>query len=82
MDCGKHDVSTSILGNPVGLPIYVSPAAMARLVHPPGEAGMAKACSKFSALQIISNNASMTPEQIVGDAVPVQVLGLAALRSD
>jgi len=75
IDCEKCDLSTSLLGNPVGVPFYVSPAAMARLAHPTGEAGIAKACSKFGALQIISNNASMTPEQIVADAVPGQVFG-------
>lgn len=75
IDCAKCDLSTTILGNRLGLPIYVSPAAMARLAHPTGEAGIARACSRFGALQIISNNASMTPEQIVADAVPGQVFG-------
>ena len=46
---------------------------MARLAHPTGEAGIAKACSRFGALQIISNNASMTPEQITSDAQPGQI---------
>ena len=45
---------------------------MARLAHPAGEAGIAKACSRFGALQMISNNASMTPEQITSDAQPCQ----------
>lgn len=75
VDCEKCDTATTLLGNNVGLPIYVSPAAMARLAHPSGEAGIAKACSKFGALQIISNNASLTPEQIVAEAVPGQVFG-------
>ena len=70
IDCEECDVSTTILGHKVGLPIFVSPAAMARLAHPSGEAGIAQACSKFGALQIISNNASMTPEQIVENAKP------------
>jgi L-lactate dehydrogenase (cytochrome) len=35
------DVSTSLVGLKVGLPVYVSPAAMARLGHPTGEAGIA-----------------------------------------
>lgn len=48
---------------------------MARLAHPAGEQGIAKACSAFGALQIISNNASMTPEQIVADAPPSQIFG-------
>lgn len=40
---------------------------MARLAHPAGEEGIAQACGNFGALQIISNNASLTPEQIVKD---------------
>lgn len=65
VDCTECSLKTSILGNNVGLPIYVSPAAMARLAHPVGEAGIASACSKFNALQIISKNASMSPAAIV-----------------
>lgn len=48
---------------------------MARLAHPDGEAGIARACAAFGAAQVISNNASMTPEQIVADAQPEQVFG-------
>lgn len=48
---------------------------MARLAHPDGEWGIAQACKTFGAMQIISNNASMTPEQIVKDAGPDQVFG-------
>ncbi|KAI8960654.1 FMN-dependent dehydrogenase-domain-containing protein [Daldinia sp. FL1419] len=65
IDCTECSLETSILGNKVGLPIYVSPAAMARLAHPSGEAGIARACSKLNALQIISKNASMSPSAIV-----------------
>lgn len=48
---------------------------MARLAHPDGEWGIAQACAKFGAMQIISQNASMTPEDIVRDAQPGQVFG-------
>ena len=75
VDCSRCDQTASFLGHKLGLPIYVSPAAMARLAHPDGEWGIAQACKKFGAMQIISNNASMTPEQIVRDAGPVQVFG-------
>lgn len=75
VDCTKCDLDTSVLGHKLGTPIYVSPAAMARLGHPAGEAGIAEACRSFGAMQIISNNASMTPEQIVKDAAPDQVFG-------
>lgn len=75
VDCRNCDTSVQVLGYNLKVPIYVSPAAMARLAHPDGEWGIAQACKKFGALQIISNNASMTPEQIVKDAGPDQVFG-------
>ncbi|GKT78294.1 FMN-dependent dehydrogenase [Colletotrichum tofieldiae] len=65
VDCTRCSLSTKILGNPVGMPVYVSPAAMAKLAHPAGEAGIAAACSKFQGLQIISKNASMSASAIV-----------------
>jgi isopentenyl diphosphate isomerase/L-lactate dehydrogenase-like FMN-dependent dehydrogenase/predicted heme/steroid binding protein len=75
VDCTDCDLSTTVLGHRVGLPIYVSPAAMARLAHPDGEHGIAKAAARFGAMQVVSNNASMTPEQIAQDAAPGQVFG-------
>jgi isopentenyl diphosphate isomerase/L-lactate dehydrogenase-like FMN-dependent dehydrogenase len=75
VDCVNCDTSTTLLGQKVQTPIYVSPAAMARLAHPAGEAGIAQACSKFGAIQMISQNASMTPEQIVQNALPGQSFG-------
>ncbi|THV55502.1 hypothetical protein BGAL_0007g00320 [Botrytis galanthina] len=75
VDCTKCDSSTTILGQRVGLPIFVSPAAMARLAHPAGEQGIAKGISNFGAVQIVSNNASMTPEQIVEGSLPGQIFG-------
>ena len=75
IDCEACDTSTSFLGHPVCTPLYVSPAAMARLAHPAGEAGIARACATFGAAQIVSTNASMTPEQIVEGAREGQVFG-------
>lgn len=75
VDCTRCSLSTSMVGNVVNTPIFVSPAAMARLAHPSGEQGIAQACAKFGAAQIISNNASMKPEQIVEGASEDQVFG-------
>lgn len=75
VDCTNCDTSTTLLGHKVGLPLYVSPAAMARLAHPAGEHGIAQGISQFGALQIVSNNASMTPEQIVEGSLPGQIFG-------
>ncbi|KAL1897040.1 hypothetical protein Sste5346_004245 [Sporothrix stenoceras] len=75
VDCTACDTTTTLLGHKVGLPLYVSPAAMARLAHPDGEAGIAKGISSFGGMQIVSHNASMTVEQIVADAAEGQVFG-------
>ncbi|KAI9053398.1 hypothetical protein LZ554_002357 [Drepanopeziza brunnea f. sp. 'monogermtubi'] len=75
VDCTRCDTSTSLLGHNVGIPLFVSPAAMARLAHPAGERGIAQGISQFGALQIISNNASQTPEQIVEGSLPGQIFG-------
>jgi L-lactate dehydrogenase (cytochrome) len=75
IDCSRCDTSTTFLGYKLEVPVFVAPAAMARLAHPDGERGIAQACKTFGAMQIISNNASMTPEQIVKDAPPEQIFG-------
>jgi isopentenyl diphosphate isomerase/L-lactate dehydrogenase-like FMN-dependent dehydrogenase len=75
VDCTQASTETTLLGHKVGTPLYVSPAAMARLAHPDGEAGIARGISRFGAVQVLSNNASMTPEQVVADAAPGQVFG-------
>lgn len=75
VDCTRCSTSSSLLGHVVGTPLYVAPAAMARLAHPDGEAGIGRACARFGAMQIISTNASMTPEQIVAGAEEGQVFG-------
>lgn len=75
IDCSKCDTSTTFLGHKLQIPIFISPAAMARLAHPDGEWGIAQACKRYGAMQMISHNASMTPEQIVKDAAPDQIFG-------
>lgn len=74
-DTTRCDTSSSILGHEVRVPFFVSPAARARLGHPDGERGIAKACTAWEACQIISNNASMTPEEICEGAAAGQVFG-------
>lgn len=75
VDCSRCSLSTTVLGHRLGMPIYVSPAAKARMAHPSGEAGIAAACAKYGALQIISHNASMNPIDIVRGAPENQVFG-------
>ncbi|KAK4989684.1 hypothetical protein LTR50_003008 [Elasticomyces elasticus] len=62
-----RDVSakTRMLGREIGLPLFVSPAAMAKMVNPEGEKGIAKGCVGAGVPQCISTNASYPIEEIV-----------------
>lgn len=53
-DVSEVNVETAILGNRVGLPLFVSPTAMAKLAHPEGEVAIAKGCSTFNIAQTVS----------------------------
>ena len=76
VDCTTCSTATTLAGGlAVGTPLYVAPAAMARLAHPDGEAGIGRGAARFGAAQVVSHNASMTPEQIVADAPEGQVFG-------
>lgn len=74
-DVSRCDLSTTLLGHPVGSAIFVAPAARGRLAHPAGERGIAEGVSTFPAVQIISNHASQTPRQIVQGLPAAQIFG-------
>ena len=44
----------SILGVPSSFPVFVSPAAMARLAHPDGELALARGCANEGLIQCVS----------------------------
>lgn len=56
---------TTLLGKKVSFPLFVSPAAMARLIHPDGELAIGRACKTRNVIQSISNNASYAATDIV-----------------
>lgn len=62
---GRISTKTSLLGHPVDFPLFVSPAAMARLIHPDGELAIGRACKSRNIIQSISNNASYSATDIV-----------------
>ncbi|KAF2716632.1 hypothetical protein K431DRAFT_341837 [Polychaeton citri CBS 116435] len=64
-DVKAVSTATTILGERAGLPVFVSPAAMARMVHPDGEKGIARGCVAQRVPQCISTNASFPIAEIV-----------------
>ena len=44
------DMSTTVMGQKLDLPIYCAPTALQRLFHPDGEIGVGKAAEKFGTM--------------------------------
>lgn len=52
------DPSTTILGYPSRIPVFVSGAALAKLGHPLGEVNITRACGRANIIQMVSSNSS------------------------
>ncbi|KAL4809047.1 FMN-dependent dehydrogenase-domain-containing protein [Aspergillus unguis] len=63
------DTKSRILGVDSSLPLFVSPAAMVKLIHQDGECAIARACENKGIMQGISNNSSYTLEELT-EAAP------------
>jgi len=66
---GNCDPSTTILGFKSRIPLFVSGAALARLGHPLGEVNITKGCGKNAIIQMVSNNASFSFDEIAAARV-------------
>jgi L-lactate dehydrogenase (cytochrome) len=64
VDVKDVDTSTAMLGQKMSVPIFCAPAAMAKMVHPDGEKGIARGCRKLGIPQCVSTNASFPIAEI------------------
>ena len=58
------DLRSELLGDAVRAPVYIAPTAYQGLVHPDGEAGMARAASRAGLLAMFSTLSSWSLERI------------------
>ena len=61
---GTPDLSTTIFGKKIDLPIFLAPAAMQRLYHYEGDKASAKAAEKFGTFYSMSTMANNTIEEV------------------
>lgn len=59
------DLTTTLLGTPVSLPIVASPTGKQRMFHPEGELATARAFGQAGALMVVSSGASDLLDRIV-----------------
>jgi 4-hydroxymandelate oxidase len=63
-DVSQRDLSTSVLGIPLSMPIVVAPTACHQLAHPDGELATARAAGAAGTLMMISTLANYAMEDI------------------
>src|SRR6202035_1025099 len=60
----KHDLSTTVMGQPVSLPVIISPTRV-QAVHPDGEVAVARAAAARGTVMGLSSFASKPVEEVV-----------------
>jgi isopentenyl diphosphate isomerase/L-lactate dehydrogenase-like FMN-dependent dehydrogenase len=68
VDVSRVDPATTVLGTAVSSPVLVAPTAFAKLAHPDGEAGIARAAAAAGTIMTVSTLASATMEEIAAAA--------------
>ena len=58
------DMSTTVMGQKLDLPIYCAPTALQKLFHPDGEIGVGKAAEKFGTMFGVSSLGTASIEEI------------------
>jgi L-lactate dehydrogenase (cytochrome) len=64
LDVRKPDLSTTVLGTQVSMPLLLAPTGLVRLMHPDGGAGAARAAASRGTLSVLSTVAGSSIEEI------------------
>lgn len=67
-DISQRDLSTTVLGQPVSMPILIAPTAFHRMAHPDGEIAMVKAAGKAGTIMILSTLSTSSIEEVMAAA--------------
>ena len=68
VDVTARDLSTTVLGAPVSMPVLVAPTAMQKLAHPAGECATARAARGAGTMMITSTTATTGLNEVISSA--------------
>ena len=60
----KIDMSTTVMGQKIDMPLFLAPTALQRLFHPDGEMAVGRAAEKFNTIFGVSSLGTVSIEQI------------------
>ena len=64
VDVARRDLSTTVLGQPLALPVMIAPTAYHKLAHPDGEVATARAAAALGTTMIVSTLSTTAIEDI------------------
>lgn len=68
VDVSEVSTGTTVLGDPISLPVVVAPMAFQQIVHEEGEVEMARGVAAAETLMCLSTVATSTPDQVAAAA--------------
>ena len=68
IDISNPDLSTTVLGQDVAMPILVAPTAFHRLAHPEGEVATARAAGEANTIMMLSTLSNSSFEEVMPEA--------------
>ncbi|UCH20898.1 MAG: alpha-hydroxy-acid oxidizing protein [Deltaproteobacteria bacterium] len=67
-DISKWDITTTVLGQTITMPLLVAPTAFHRMAHPEGEIATARAAGKAGTIMILSTLSTSSIEEVMPEA--------------
>ncbi|KAF9683731.1 hypothetical protein SADUNF_Sadunf04G0044800 [Salix dunnii] len=80
IDVSKIDMSTTVLGFKISMPIMIAPTAMQKMAHPEGEYATARAASAADTIMILSSWATSSVEEVASTGPGVRFFQLYVLK--
>lgn len=68
VDVGTRDLSTTVLGRKISLPVLTAPCAFNALAHPDGELAVARATAAAETIQVVSTAGTYSLEEVAAAA--------------
>jgi 4-hydroxymandelate oxidase len=70
-DLSNRSLATTVLGQPVSMPVFVAPTAFHRLADPAGEVATARAAAAFGTVMTLSTLSTCSIEEVCAAGAPV-----------
>ncbi|CAO2824680.1 unnamed protein product [Amaranthus hypochondriacus] len=81
VDVSHVDLSTTILGHHISVPIMVAPTAYHKLAHPEGEIATAKAAAACNTIMVLSFSSNSTLEEVAASCTAVRFFQLYVFKN-